>query len=241
VVIHQLPESAQTLWLRMLGKGDKQKQAVEELKTLPEGNSVRMRCLEFLYDLQVTLAANRKNQNQSIEADEEDRELIMAVSSLFQERLDAVRLEGRLEGVEEGIERGIERGIEQGVEQGIHRGQRLILENLLRVRFGELDAKMPLLMERIAALSSEQFTLFLLQLSQVENDEAGCQVLPRLFVEELLKFRWGEAEEEEDRESPIQAILALPIAPLTEVLSSIESGSKDEVLSAIAQLFPDEE
>jgi hypothetical protein len=167
----------------------------------------------------------------------------MAVSTLFQERLNAAKREGIEEGIERGIEEGIERGIErgrtEGIEEGIERGQRLILENLLRVRFGELDPKMPLLIESISALSPEQFTLFLLQLSAVENDEAGRQVLPRLFVEELLTVRWGEVEDEEDRESPIQAILALPIAALTEVLSLVKSGSRDEVLSSIAQRFPD--
>jgi hypothetical protein len=72
-------------------------------------------------------------------------------------------------------------------------------------------------------------------LSQVENDEAGRQALPRLFVAELLKFRWGEAEEGEDRESPIQAILAGPVEMLTEMLLLLKSGSKDEVLLAIAE------
>jgi hypothetical protein len=111
----------------------------------------------------------------------------------------------------------------------------LILENLLRVRFGELDARMPMLIESISLLSPEAFTLFLLRLSTVENDEASRQVLPHLFVEELLKFCWGEAEEGEDRESPIQAILAGPVEMLTEMLLLLKSGSKDEVLLAIAE------
>ena len=93
VVIHQLPVIPETLWLRMLGKGEVQKRAIEELKTLPENNSVRMRCLEFLYDLQVTLAANQRDKNKPIEADEEEAEFVMAVGSLFQQRLDAVKQE----------------------------------------------------------------------------------------------------------------------------------------------------
>jgi hypothetical protein len=62
-----------------------------------------------------------------------------------------------------------------------------------------------------------------------------------MFVEELLTVRWGEVEEEEDRESPIQAILSLPIAVLTEVLSLVKSGSRDEVLSSITQRLQSED
>jgi hypothetical protein len=226
VVIHQLPVIPETLWLRMLGKGEVQKRAIEELKTLPENNSVRMRCLEFLYDLQVTLAANQRDKNKPIEADEEEAEFVMAVGSLFQQRLDAVKQEG----VEEGIERGRIQGIEEGVEQGIQRGQRLILENFLRVKFGELYARMPILIESISTLSPEAFTLFLLQLSAVNNNEVSPQFLSRLFVEELLKFRWGDAAEGEDRESLIQAILALSESALAEVLVLLKSGSREEVL-----------
>jgi hypothetical protein len=228
VVIHQLPDEPETLWLRVLGRGKVQEKAIAQLAALPAGDPLRTNGLELVYALQQQLSA--RLERAQVPLDAEDRELIMAVSTLFQERLDAAKREG----IEEGIERGIERGRTEGIEEGIERGQRLILENLLRVRFGELDPIAPVLIESIAALSPEQFTLFLLKLSQVENDEAGRQVLPRLFVEELLKFRWGEAEEGEDRESLIQAILALSIESLTEVLSLVKSGSKDEVLALIA-------
>jgi hypothetical protein len=252
VVIHQLLEVEETLWLRILGRGRTQEKAIAQLAALPSGDLLRTNGLELVYSLQEQLKA--RLEREQVPLDREDKKLIMVVSTLFQERLEAARLEGRLEGVEEGIERGrtegiergieqgieqgiergIEQGIEQGLEQGLHRGQRLILENLLRVRFGELDPIMPVLIEGIAALSPEQFALFLLQFSQVGNDEAGRQVLPRLFVEELLKFRWGEAEEGEDRESSIQAMLALSVEALTEILVLVKSGSKDEVLLAIA-------
>jgi hypothetical protein len=88
--------------LKMLGKGNVQKQAVEELKTLPDNNSVRIRCLEFLFDLQATLDANQKDKDKQVEVDEEDTEFVMAVGTLFREQLDAAKREG----LEEGIERG---------------------------------------------------------------------------------------------------------------------------------------
>jgi hypothetical protein len=46
----------------------------------------------------------------------------------------------------------------------------------------------------------------------------------------LLKFRWGDAAEGEDRESLIQAIFALSESALAEVLVLLKSGSREEVL-----------
>ncbi|HIK31689.1 MAG TPA: flagellar assembly protein H [Oscillatoriales cyanobacterium M59_W2019_021] len=241
VVVHQLPTRAETLWLRMLGKGNVQKRAVEELKTLPENNSVRTRCLEFLFDLQATLEANKKDRNPQIEVNDEDEEFFMAVGSLFQEQLNAAEQRGIEQGIERGRSQGKLEGVEEGLKQGVFQGQRLILENLLQVKFGNLDPIMPVLIERMSVVSSEQFTLFLLQLSRVENDETSRQTLPRLFVEEILKFRWGEAEEGEDRESTIRSILSLSPEALTEILSLLNSRSKDEILSAIAQQLPQED
>jgi hypothetical protein len=234
VVVHQLPEIPETLWLRVLGRGTVQQRAIEELAALPQENKLKQSALQLLYDLQANLAASRR-------LSQEDRTLVMALAPLYQQRFEAVLQEGIERGIERGIEQGLERGIEQGLERGIEqglergiqRGQRLILENLLRVRFGEFDERMPILVESLSSLSSEQFTLFLLQLSQVENDEVGQQQLPCLAVEKLLQFRWGEAEEGEDREILVQTILALPIENLAEFLSQLLQLSREEVLARL--------
>lgn len=243
VVIHQLPEKSQTLWLRVLGRGRTQEKAMAELAALPVDDPLRVNSLELVYRLQEQLKARVQREQEQL--DREDTELIMAVAPLFQEQLNAARLEGLERGLErgrlEGRLEGRSEGVEEGVEQGIHRGQQMILENLLRVKFGELDARMPVLIEGIAALSPEQFALFLLPLSQVGNDEAGREVLPRLFMEELLKFLWGDVEEGDDLESSIRSLLSLSLEALNEVLSLVKSGSKDEVLSTIAQHLQDED
>jgi hypothetical protein len=49
VVIHQLPRTRETLWLRILGKGTVQTQAINELTALPEDNPLRVNALELLY------------------------------------------------------------------------------------------------------------------------------------------------------------------------------------------------
>ena len=92
---------------------------------------------------------------------------------------------------------------------------------------------MPLLVESLSNLAPDRFTLFLLQLSWVENDEENCRSLPRLFIENLLKFCWGEAAEGEEREIPVQRILALPEEDLVEVLSQVPMVSKEEMLALL--------
>jgi hypothetical protein len=80
--------------------------------------------------------------NQDLEL--EDRELIMELSPLYQERLNAA------------------------VEQGMQQGQRLVVENLLRVRFGGLDEELMTIVEPLLVLPPEEFTYLLLQLSREE-------------------------------------------------------------------------
>jgi flagellar biosynthesis/type III secretory pathway protein FliH len=141
IAIHQLPRTPETLWLRILGKGGVQKQAIAELATLPEDNPLRTSALELLYNLQANLAAH-----QDLEA--EDRELIMALAPLYQQQIEAAVQQGR----------------EEGIQQGIQQGQRLIIENLLRVRFGQLDEKLAALVEPLSALPPERLTLLILSI-----------------------------------------------------------------------------
>ncbi len=51
VVIHQLPVNEETLWLRMLGKGKVQENAIDQLKSLPTDNPYRDRVLELVSNL----------------------------------------------------------------------------------------------------------------------------------------------------------------------------------------------
>ncbi len=59
-------------------------------------------------------------------------------------------------------------GEEQGLERGLQEGERLVVENLLRVRFGELDPEIQAIISRILQLSPEEFTPLLLQCSKQE-------------------------------------------------------------------------
>lgn len=57
---------------------------------------------------------------------------------------------------------------EQAVQQGIEQGERLVVENLLKVRFGELDNELQAIISSLLALPPEEFTPLLLQLSREE-------------------------------------------------------------------------
>jgi hypothetical protein len=91
VVIHQLPKTPETLWLRILGRGTVQKRAIDEIMALPQDHPYRRVTLELLYNLQQNLKIN-----QAIESD--DRELIMRLAPLYQEEKERIKQEGRQEG-----------------------------------------------------------------------------------------------------------------------------------------------
>ncbi|KYC39404.1 hypothetical protein WA1_32270 [Scytonema hofmannii PCC 7110] len=141
IAIHQLPPTPETLWLRMLGRGRVQSRAIDELEALPITHPFRQATLELLYTLRQNLAS------QTI-SEPEDRELIMRLAPLYQQERELAKQEGQLEGqIEE---------------------RRQVVENLLRVRFGSLDAELSTIIESILTLSPEEFMPLLLQLSRPE-------------------------------------------------------------------------
>ncbi len=151
VAIHQLPTTPETLWLRMLGRGKVQSQAIDELEALPVSHPFRQATLELLYTLRQNLAV------QTI-SEPEDRELIMRLAPLYQQERELAKLEGKLEGRLEGKL--------EGRLEGKLEGQRQVVENLLRVRFGSVDAQLAAIIEAILALPPEEFTPLLVQLSR---------------------------------------------------------------------------
>ncbi|MGH2412863.1 MAG: hypothetical protein ACRDEA_04040 [Microcystaceae cyanobacterium] len=72
------------------------------------------------------------------------------------------------EAFAEGEERGERRGEQRGEQRGIQQGERLVVENLLKVRFGELDSALAAIIDPILELPPEEFTPLLMQLSREE-------------------------------------------------------------------------
>ncbi len=77
VAIHQLPQTPETLWLRLLGRGRVQEQAILELEALPLDHPYQKVTLELVYNLRENLRVNQ-------DLDEDDRELVMRLEPLYQ-------------------------------------------------------------------------------------------------------------------------------------------------------------
>ncbi|MEI6444005.1 MAG: DUF4351 domain-containing protein [Nostocales cyanobacterium ELA583] len=163
VALHQLPCNQETLWLRVLGRGTVQKQAIDELAALPTNHPFRKVTLELLYNLQKNL-----NINQQIETD--DRELVMRLAPLYQEDRERARQEGREEGEREGRQEGEREGRQEGEQQ--------IILRLLNRRFGQLEIS---LIEQIQRLSTDELESLgdvLLDFSNISDLEVWLREKP---------------------------------------------------------------
>lgn len=78
VAINQLPQTEDTLWLRLLGKGVTQEQAIAEVLALPKTDPRRGRSLQLLASWKITLELNDP-------VNDEKRGVIMALSQAYLE------------------------------------------------------------------------------------------------------------------------------------------------------------
>jgi hypothetical protein len=142
VVIHQLPEIQETLWVRLLGRGGTRERAINELEALPASNPLRSISLKSLYNLSKNLEALPRKSR-------EDRNFIMRLAPLYQQDREQAIQEGRAEG----IQAGRAEGIQAGRAEGIQAGEAKLVLRLLQRRFGEIPQN---LTEQIQELSVEQ-------------------------------------------------------------------------------------
>ncbi len=112
IVIHQLPEIPETLWFRLLGKGKVQQQAISEVAALPVDSPYRTDALTLFGNLRIILESQKSRKT-------EDQELIMQLSPLYLEQIQAAE----------------ERGEQLGERK---EGQVLILRQLKR-RIGDIS------------------------------------------------------------------------------------------------------
>ena len=141
VAINKLPDNPATLWLRILGKGTKQKQAIQQLLELPETNSLRNQVLQEIVNWRIVVD-NKQNVT------DEEKEWIMSLSPAYVKWREDTLQEGRQEGRQE--------------------GQRLVLENLLKVRFGQMDSALASIISPLLKLPSEESARLLIELSRSE-------------------------------------------------------------------------
>ena len=138
VAIHKLPVNQETLWLRILGKGKVQLQAIEELKNSSFNYLYRDSILELIYELLDKLEVNRKTTNK-IEKQEE--ELIMTLRTAFRDKLAQEK--------QEGLQQGLQQGLQEGYPTRFQQEAFLLVNRLLKYKLGDLS---PNLVTRIENL-----------------------------------------------------------------------------------------
>ena len=161
IVIHQLPTTPETLFLRVLGRGKVQRQAVEELEALSENSPFLTNIIQLVHDLIAVLSARQEKEH---DIDQDDQELIMKLSEMYQQQLAEIKKQER----EEGEQQGLQKGRQEGRQEGLARERRAMIESILQVRFGELDSELATIIDQVIAMTREEFTPLLLQLSREE-------------------------------------------------------------------------
>lgn len=155
LVLNRLPIIAETLWLRLLGRGDTQRQAVAELSQLPNG-LLRDYLLELLQQLYLELKSKTT-------LTETEKELFMNLTPMYLKARQA-----RQQAVQEGINQGRREGQREGRREGQREGQRVFVETLLKSRFGKLNKTWSTVIEGLLQLPPEEVAPLLLQASREE-------------------------------------------------------------------------
>ncbi|WP_292705198.1 MULTISPECIES: hypothetical protein [unclassified Nostoc] len=57
------------------------------------------------------------------------------------------------------------------VQEGVEQGQRQVVENLLRFRFGSVDEELSRVVDNLLQLAPDDFARFLLELSSLSREE----------------------------------------------------------------------
>jgi Domain of unknown function (DUF4351) len=148
IVIHQLPKTPETLWFRLLGKGKVQSNAIEEVAALTPSHPCRQDTLSWLGNLRVILEAREIRE-------QEEEDLMMQLSPLFLEKLQAAEQRGKIDGRQEGK---------------TEEGQALILRQLKR-RVGIISIDLETRIKTLALAQLEELGEALLDFSSIADLE----------------------------------------------------------------------
>jgi Domain of unknown function (DUF4351) len=146
IVIHQLPRTPATLWLRLLGKGRVQEQAITEVAVLPAEHPARANVLDLLGNLKVMLESRS-----TIEPEEET--LIMQLSPLYLEKIQAAELLGE----------------QRGEQRGELKEAQVLIVRLLRRRVGNMSLEIEERVKALPLLQLEELGEALLDFTQIED------------------------------------------------------------------------
>jgi Domain of unknown function (DUF4351) len=146
VAIDQLPTIASTLWLRLMGRGFVQSEAIAELVALPPEYPFRSHALEQLANLRVTIQA-RQNLSR------DDRGLVMTLSPVYKQ--------WQAETLEQGWKAGEQVGRQQG-------NLDLVMRLLVR-KVGDIDESLRSQIEQLPLSQLELLGEALLDFSTVDD------------------------------------------------------------------------
>ncbi|MCU0569867.1 MAG: hypothetical protein MUF49_25250 [Oculatellaceae cyanobacterium Prado106] len=141
VVINQLPRVPETLWLRLMGRGQVQSDAIAELISLPRDHPFRLHALERLSVLRFNLEL-RQNLRKG------EQELAMNLSPAYLEWREAMLREARQEAHQAGRQEEI--------------------RGMLEAKFGSLDDSLEQLLDPLMTLSAVERSRLILQSSREE-------------------------------------------------------------------------
>jgi hypothetical protein len=151
IAVEELPTTSETLWLRLMGKGRTQDDAIADLLMMPESDIKRSNALNLIVSWRINIEITNQ-------VEQEERRILMAVSQVY--------LEWEKQTKRLGIAEGIEQGIEQGIDRGLQQERRSAIESLMQLRFGSIDESLEVIIPNLMALSSSEYTSLLLQLSK---------------------------------------------------------------------------
>jgi hypothetical protein len=141
ICITELPTTEDTLWLRLLGKGRTQEDAIAELLLLPETNPKRATALDLLVRWRI-------NIEMTATVTEQEEGFLMALSQAYLEW---------------------ERQTEQrGRAQGEQRGRAAVVLVLLRSRLGDLPTPLATQITELSVERLDQLAVALLSFDTVE-------------------------------------------------------------------------
>jgi hypothetical protein len=159
VAIEELPITAESLWLRLMGKGTVQSYAVEDLLTMREDDIKRSNVLNFLAMYRINIEL--RNQ---VEA--EEAEVNMALSQAVMEWEKKTRREGREQGVQLGRAQGVQLGRAQGVQLGREEECRSWIIESLTARYGAIDPDLEALIPQLMQVGRTEYMRLLFELSK---------------------------------------------------------------------------
>jgi hypothetical protein len=143
IAIEELPVVPETLWLRLMGKGRTQDDAISDLLMLPESDARRSMGLDLLVSWRINMEIMEQ-------VELEERRILMALSQVY------VEWEKQTEA----------RGETRGKAQGLEQGRREVIESLLLARFEEIDRELAAVVPRLMAMESKDCTKILLSASR---------------------------------------------------------------------------